>query len=97
MIAVIRATAGPAPPPSPARVVAVNERARVARDQRIATLERQVTELLEAVRQLQDLLRVRGIERRAPPPSEASPEGGPEAPSPDESEHPTSADERTGP
>jgi hypothetical protein len=82
MIAAIRATGGPAQPPSPTRATAENARTRAAAEQRIATLERQVAELLEAVRQLQDLLRVRGIDRRAPLSSEASPEGGREAPAP---------------
>jgi transposase-like protein len=83
MIAAIRATGGPAPPPSTTRATAAeNARTRAAAEQRVATLERQVAELLEAVRQLQDLLRVRGIDRRAPLSSEASPEGGREAPAP---------------
>jgi hypothetical protein len=74
IIALIRAAGGPAPPPSPTRAAAVNEHGRGIRDQRIATLERQVAELVDAVRQVQDLLRVRGIDRRGPPSSAASPE-----------------------
>ena len=68
MIAVIRAAAGPAPPPPATE--------RDGRAHRIATLERQVTELLEAVTQLQDLLRVRGIDRREPSSPDARPEEG---------------------
>ena len=66
MIAVIRAAAGPAPPPT--RDAAVTERG--ARADRIAALEHQVAELLEAVRQLQGMLRARGVDRRGYPPSE---------------------------
>jgi hypothetical protein len=64
MIAVIRAAGGPAPPPSPTSDTAVTGPRADARDQRIAALERQVAELLEAVRQLQDLVRARGVDRR---------------------------------
>ena len=59
MIAVIRAAGGPAPPPPPP-----TSEAAVTATARIAALERQVTELLEAVKQLQDLLRARGVDRR---------------------------------
>jgi hypothetical protein len=71
MIAVIRAAAGP---PLPTSEPAMTATERGARDQRIAVLERQVAELLEAVRQLQDLLRLRGIDRRVLPSSEELPE-----------------------
>jgi hypothetical protein len=71
MIDVIRAAGGPAPPPSPAADPAAIERG--ARDRRIAALERQVAELLEAIRQLQDLMRVRGIDRRGHAPPEEPP------------------------
>jgi hypothetical protein len=64
MIAVIRAAVGPAPSPSPTRGAVARETKQRARDQRITALEGQVAELLEAVRQLQDLLRARGIDRR---------------------------------
>lgn len=63
MIDVIRAAGGPTPPPARMSDSAAPEKWG-ARDQRIAALERQVAELLEAVRQLQDLMRVRGIDRR---------------------------------
>jgi hypothetical protein len=71
MIDVIRAAGRPAPPPPPRGDAAVTERG--ARDQRIATLDRQVAELFETVRQLQDLLRVRGIDRRGHAAPEESP------------------------
>ena len=58
MIAVIRAAGGPAPPPPRTSEAAETATAR------IAALERQVAELLEAVKQLQDLLRARGVDRR---------------------------------
>ena len=74
MVAVIRSAGGPAPPPSPTSDAAVTEPRSEARDQRIAAVERQVAELLEAVKQLQDLLRARGIDRRG----YASPEEPPE-------------------
>jgi hypothetical protein len=41
-----------------------------ARDQRIVALERQVADLIGAVRQVQDLLRARGVDRRGHPASE---------------------------
>ena len=50
MIAVIRSAGDPAAPPSPTSDAAVTEPPSDARDKRIATLERQVAELLEAVR-----------------------------------------------
>lgn len=65
MIAVIRAAGGPALPPSPTSDAAVTKPRSDARDQRIAALERQVAELLEAVRPLQDLVRARGVDRWA--------------------------------
>jgi len=64
MIAVIRSAGDPAPPPSPMSNAAVTEPTSDAQDQRIAALERQVAEILEAVRQLQDLVRARGVDRR---------------------------------
>ena len=74
MIDVVRAAGGPAPPPSPTGDAAVTERG--ARDRRIAALERQVAQLVEAVRQLQDLMRVRGIDRRGREGPEAPPGAG---------------------
>ena len=85
MINVIRAARGPAPPPSPTADAAVTERG--ARDQRIAALERQVAELLEAVRQLQDLMRVRGIDRRGHAAREGPPGTGRYEPGTDETNH----------
>ena len=84
LIASIRAAAGPAPPSPPP---VANERGWAARDRRIATLERQMAELLETVRQLQDVLRVRGMGRRAPLSPEPPPEEGRQASSPDQSDH----------
>lgn len=89
MIDVIRAAEGPAPPASPRSDAAVKETGRGARDQRIAALERQVADLVAAVKQVQDLLRVRGIDRREHPSSE-SPEERRHEPSSDQ----TIADER---
>ena len=85
MIDVIRAARGPAPSASPTAGAAVAERA--ARDQRIAALERQVAELLEAVRQLQDLMRVRGIDRRGHAAREGPPGAGRHEPGTDETNH----------
>jgi hypothetical protein len=85
MIDVIRAAGGPAPPPSPTADAAGTERG--ARDQRIAALERQVAELLEAVRQLQDLMRVRGIDRRGRAALEEPPGAGRHEPGTDETNH----------
>jgi hypothetical protein len=81
MIAVIRAAGGPSAPPSPTGDGAAAQTKWGARDQRIAALERQVAELLETVRELRDLLRVRGIDRREHP-SRESPEGAGAVPPP---------------
>ena len=67
LIAVIRTARGPAP--SPTRAATVDAQRRAARDERIATLERHVAELLEAVRHIHDLLRVRGLDGRDHPSS----------------------------
>ena len=69
LIAVIRTARGPAPSPSPKRAATVDAQRRAARDERIATLERHVAELLEAVRHIHDLLRVRGLDGRDHPSS----------------------------
>ena len=85
MIDVIRAAGGPAPPPLPTSDAAVTERG--TRNRRIAALERQVAELLEAVRQLQDLMRVRGIDRRGHAVPEAPPGAGRHEPGTDGTNH----------
>jgi hypothetical protein len=84
MIDAIRAAGGPAPTPSVTREGQAADLAwDAARDRRIVALERQVADLVAAVRQIQDLLRVRGIDRRAHPSGEdpAEEKSGPQEPS----------------